>query len=52
MTDKQTSAASHDASAPARRKAWSAPHLARLRAGQAEIGANPAKPELNFAYGS
>jgi hypothetical protein len=38
--------------APAQRKAWIAPRLSRLRAGEAEIGADPAKPELNFAYGS
>jgi hypothetical protein len=35
-----------------RRRPWSRPHLTRLRAGEAEIGANPATTEEAFAHGS
>lgn len=49
MTDKQTSSTA-GTSAP--RRAWTPPRLTRLRAGQAELGANPANPEQAFAMGS
>jgi hypothetical protein len=38
--------------AKAPRREWQAPRLARLRAGQAELGANPIKEEGVFAKGS
>jgi hypothetical protein len=34
------------------RKRWNSPRLLRLQAGQAEAGANPARPEGPFATGS
>jgi hypothetical protein len=34
------------------RRTWIQPRLARLKAGEAELGANPAKTEQAFAYGS
>jgi hypothetical protein len=55
MTDKTNSAspiAGASADADAQRRAWSAPCITRLRAGEAELGANPAKTEQAFAYGS
>jgi hypothetical protein len=39
-----------DRAAP--RRAWGAPRLILLRAGAAEIGASPVKPEQAFARGS
>jgi hypothetical protein len=45
---------SADTAAPARkaRRPWSPPHLTRIRAGEAELGANAALPEGHFAQGS
>jgi hypothetical protein len=51
MTSK-TNIDFRSAGAERERKTWDRPRLTRLRAGEAEIGANPAKPELHFAYGS
>ena len=34
------------------RRTWIQPRLVRLKAGEAELGANPAKTEQAFAYGS
>ena len=34
------------------RRTWSRPKLSRIRAGEAELGANPIKPEGAFATGS
>jgi hypothetical protein len=50
MSDQHNSGP--DVPAPAQRKTWIVPRLLQLSAGDAEIGANPAAPELNFAYGS
>lgn len=34
------------------RKPWSPPRYSRIRAGEAELGANPIRPEGAFAMGS
>ncbi|URW75327.1 hypothetical protein M9980_12410 [Sphingomonas donggukensis] len=42
----QTSATSAD------RKVWTAPQVVKIRAGDAELGANPVIPEGQFGKGS
>jgi hypothetical protein len=52
MTVKQGELANEAVAGHSHRKVWHRPQLARLRAGEAELGANPAKTEQAFAYGS
>lgn len=43
---------SSQTTASGQRRAWSPPRLTRFRAGEAELGGNPANPEGAFATGS
>ncbi|HEY7808521.1 MAG TPA: hypothetical protein VIC34_15095 [Croceibacterium sp.] len=53
MDNGQKSSAA-DAGTPAQkpRKPWTRPRVTRMRAGEAELGATPVKPEGPFAFGS
>jgi hypothetical protein len=53
MDNEQTnSSAQQAAPAPRARRPWTRPRVTRIRAGEAELGATPVKPEGPFAMGS
>jgi hypothetical protein len=52
MNDQKISPSDNASSTPKARRQWDAPRLTRIRAGEAETGANPANPEAHFGSGS
>lgn len=49
---QDTSAAGAGTPVKAPRRPWTRPRVTRMRAGEAELGATPVKPEGPFAFGS
>jgi hypothetical protein len=49
---QDTSAAGAGTPVKALRRPWTRPRVTRMRAGEAELGATPVKPEGPFAFGS
>ena len=50
--EQNKSSAQRPAPAPRARRPWTRPRVTRIRAGEAELGATPVKPEGPFAMGS
>lgn len=52
MTDTTNTPAADRKTEAAPRRTWQTPSVTRIRAGEAELGANQVNPEGAFAFGS